>query len=375
MLAVQKFLLEGRSHEDLRAELAINVTPSATLPLVILNYNQIESPKGHPIVRECRGLVLHRDSHELVARSFPRFFNWGEMADEMPLFNFSDFAVQSKEDGSLVLVYHFQGEWRINTRGSFAQDNMPYQQFNWESAVLKTLGVYSRAELASGLDPELTYVGEFCSPWNKVVRRYEEPRTFMLTAFRGLKELSHDECDAAASACANVGKVKFLRPDRHNFKAVEEIQAFLAATAASDPTYEGVVIRDVNNYRWKIKSPTYLGLHRMKGEGENVFAPKNLLPFVITGEADELLTYFPEATEAFRKCEAKVGAAYDSLASVLDGAQGIAGQKEFALAIQKKTPFTGMLFQLRKTHGPNIPREALQALWRQSAEAIVKALF
>jgi hypothetical protein len=371
MLAVQKFLLDGRSHEDLRSELAIHVTPSATLPLVILNYNQIDSPKAHPIVRECRGLVLHRESHELVARSFPRFFNWGEMADEMPHFDFSDFAVQSKEDGSLVLIYHFQGEWRINTRGSFAQDNMPYQAFNWESAVLQTLGVSSRVDLASGLDPELTYVGEFCSPWNKVVRRYEEPRTFLLTAFRSLKELSHDECDAAAAAA----KARFLRPERHGFRALEEIQAFLSATAASDPTYEGVVIRDVNNHRWKIKSPTYLGLHRLKGDGENIFAPKNLLPFVLTGEADELLTYFPEATEAFRKCEAKVNAAYAVMQSVLDASQGIDVQKDFALAIQKKTPFTGLLFQLRKEHGPNIPREALAALWRKSSEAIVKALY
>ena len=27
---------------------------------VILNYNQIDSPKNHPVVKECRGLVLDK---------------------------------------------------------------------------------------------------------------------------------------------------------------------------------------------------------------------------------------------------------------------------------------------------------------------------
>jgi len=48
----------------------------------ILNYSQIDSPKQHPIVLECRGLVLDMNNNwELVARSFSRFFNRGEIVD------------------------------------------------------------------------------------------------------------------------------------------------------------------------------------------------------------------------------------------------------------------------------------------------------
>lgn len=47
---------------------------------VIFNYSQIDSPKQNPIVMECRGLVLDMNNNwELVARSFPRFFNYGEI--------------------------------------------------------------------------------------------------------------------------------------------------------------------------------------------------------------------------------------------------------------------------------------------------------
>jgi hypothetical protein len=83
-LQVQEYLHSGKSWANLTDELGIKVVFHPSLPLVTVNYDQIESPKTHPIVRECRGLVLHRQTFDLVARSFPRFFNWGEVADEMP---------------------------------------------------------------------------------------------------------------------------------------------------------------------------------------------------------------------------------------------------------------------------------------------------
>lgn len=42
MLEVQKYLRSGKTFEDLTAELAIKVTVHDTLPLAILNYNQID---------------------------------------------------------------------------------------------------------------------------------------------------------------------------------------------------------------------------------------------------------------------------------------------------------------------------------------------
>ena len=54
MLNVQKYL-QTKTLEDLNSEFAIKIAEHPDgLPLVILNYNQIESnPKTHPIIREC----------------------------------------------------------------------------------------------------------------------------------------------------------------------------------------------------------------------------------------------------------------------------------------------------------------------------------
>jgi hypothetical protein len=53
----------------------------------------------------------------------------------------------------------------------------------------------------------------------------------------------------------------------------------------------------------------------------------------------------------------------------------IVEQKTFAQAIQGRTPFTGILFGLRKAHGPNQTRDQLRQTWRDAEEMILKALF
>lgn len=366
MLQVQQYLRSGKSHDDLAQELGIKITRHESMPLVVLNYDQIESPKTHPIVRECRALVLHKDTHEVVAKSFSRFFNWGEVADEMPLFDFSDFIVQSKEDGSLVLLYYFEGHWHANTRGSFALDPMQFQDFSWREAFCRALGVNALDELGDKLVQGVTYVCEFCSPWNKIVRTYAKPQMYLLTAFRGLEEVGYVEADQLAGEL-------FLRPVRYNFSSIEEIQLFLQDQASKDPTFEGVVIRDRHGHRWKVKSATYLGLHRLKGEGDNMFNPKHLLPFILAGEESELLTYFPEVSDTFYKLKCKVQQAYIETLEVWADNWRIEDQKEFALAV-KDYPMSGLLFTLRKKHKMEQSSKILRQEWRQSEDMILKRL-
>ena len=79
-LEVQKFLRSNHTLYDLTDELGILVTehPNPNVPLVSLKYSQINSPKHNEIVKECRGLVLEKDTWNVVAKPFKRFFNLGE---------------------------------------------------------------------------------------------------------------------------------------------------------------------------------------------------------------------------------------------------------------------------------------------------------
>jgi hypothetical protein len=372
MLEVQKYLKNGKSLDDLTAELGIKVAKHQTLPLVILNYCQIESPKTNSIVRECRALVLNSNTFDIVARSFSRFFNWGEVTDEMNQFDFSDFCVHSKEDGSLVLIYFFENEWRINTRGSFATDAMQFQDFTWQEGILKALNLSAIKGLELNvLNPDYNYVFEFCSPWNKVVRQYDRPVLYLLGVFHGEREFSPAEVEEEFNRYLLGSPI--VKPDLHKFSSITEIQKFLEEKSASDPTFEGVVIRDKKNCRFKLKNPCYLSLHRIRGEGNNLFNPKHLLPFILSGEDDELLTYYNEVRPFYFEVKSRVQEEYIKLLEVWVTYKEIEDQKEFALTV-KNHKFSGILFQVRKQYAKNQTVQHLKQMWRDSDDLILKAI-
>ena len=58
-MLTQDFLRSGGTLKDLEARFAIKANRSSVHPsLVLLKYNQIDSPMGERLVQECRGLIL-----------------------------------------------------------------------------------------------------------------------------------------------------------------------------------------------------------------------------------------------------------------------------------------------------------------------------
>ncbi|MFY4731189.1 RNA ligase [Nitrospira sp. BLG_2] len=362
-----EYLRSGKSLVDLHNELHIEVNRHESLPLAILNYNQIESPKTDPIVRECRALVLNTEDWSLVARSFSRFYNWGEVADEMPLFNWDKSVALEKVDGSLILFYKFAGQWRVNTRGSYANmgmfntewqamyHNMP-ADWTWQQGILTALGIKSLDELDLYLDPSLTYVCEFCSLWNKVVREYKTPCVYLLTCYAGEEEVGPRD----VSIFKTVGQYPLYSAD--------DVTEYV--NSQPEATWEGCVVKDDANRRWKIKNRRYLSLHKMKGaNGDALYNPSTLLPFILEGEGDELLATYPEIKDCFYHYKNKVDTAYNELESLWLEYKDVPVQKDFALSIQGKTPFTGVLFNCRKS-GSSLKEE-----WAKAERHIDKTLF
>jgi hypothetical protein len=360
------YLRSGKTLDDLHTELGIEVNRHDSLPLAILNYSQIDSPKTDPIVRECRGLVLNSEDWSLVARAFPRFFNWGEVADEMPLFNWDNSVALEKVDGSLLLFYHFAGEWRVNTRGSFAGMGMFNTQwqadyfkmpmsFTWKDGILRALGIKDLSELDAYLDPALSYACEFCSLWNKVVREYKTPCVYQLSAFAGEEEVGPQS-------------VPFFKSvGQYSLRTADEVTDYV--NSQPEATWEGCVVKDDAHRRWKIKNKRYLAYHKMKGNGDALYNPSNLLPFILDGEGDELLAVYPEVKECFDSYKSRVNKAFSELDALWQANKDIENQKEFALSIVGKSPFTGLLFSARKNKTP------LKEEWRKAEDYILKGLF
>lgn len=365
MIAVQEYLRGGKTLDNLQDEFSINVYHHPELPLVGLKYSQIDSPKTHPIVRDCRGTVLEKDTWHVVAKPFRRFFNAGEVVEEYRLFNWGNFTCNTKEDGSLILVYFYRGEWHVNTSGSFGLGECGSSGKAWRDLFWETSKIDR-----SKLWPGMTYIFELCTIHNKIVRSYSAPVVFLLSVFDNstCQEMNPDWVDMAAS---NLG---VPRPESYSFASEEEIRSFLISKENTDKTFEGVIIRDDKGGRWKIKAETCVALHHLKDNG-NICNPKRMVPLVLAGEIDEVVAYLPEIESHIRDCEARVNAEWETLAAAWRDCWRIEDQKEFALAVLGKTRFAGLLFALRKGHGKSQAEELLREMWSGHAGGIVKVIY
>ena len=128
-MEVQKWLADGRVPEDLTVELGIKVKQHSLYPeLYHFSYDQLESPKDNPIVKECRGLILNsKDNWAVVAYPFNRFANHGESWSAEV--DWDSVRVQEKVDGSLMVVWFYDGKLVSPTS---LDDVQPFLQRMWE---------------------------------------------------------------------------------------------------------------------------------------------------------------------------------------------------------------------------------------------------
>ncbi len=363
MTPLQKFIIENGVEAVER--LGINVYRHPDLPLVGFKYSQIESPKTDEVVRWARGTVLEDVTWNLIAQPFVRFFNWGEHQEEMTRFNWNGCSCTSKEDGSLIICYWYRGEWHVNTSGSFGLGKVQrigeqsWRDLFWETFATNGGKKRNLVSVDDGLTRPTTYIFELCTPINKVVRTYAKPTLFLLGVFSGDEEIDPYE------VCAVSDLIGIKRPHRFDFRSADHAQDYLREQAMTDPTFEGIVARDVRGTRFKIKSDSYVALHRLK-DNNNIARTDRLIEIALASEQDEVLTYFPELADEFGKVKARLDAEYAGLCEVWERYKSAPDQKSFAMAV-KAHQYSGLLFQARKA-----PPATLEALWRSSGDAIIK---
>jgi tRNA splicing ligase len=232
-LHVQRYLRSGKTPEDLKEDLGINFKRHPSLPLILFKYSQIDSPRHHELVRECRGIVLEEGTWKIVAKGFNRFFNVGEVDWEYRRFNWDDFEVRSKEDGSLILLYNYEGEWHVNTSGSFGLGELDSYGGTWRDLFWATAPFHVND--LKMFNPTQTLVFELCTPYNKVVRTYK-PTVYLLGIFDHVwqnegypsMELSPHLVDDLAEGLG------VPRPKSYKFSGQEEVRKFLQDQEDSD---------------------------------------------------------------------------------------------------------------------------------------------
>ncbi|MCZ2397829.1 MAG: T4 RnlA family RNA ligase [Chitinophagales bacterium] len=352
MLEVQKFLNacvyeQGMTRQQALAELtsqfAIKVKHYEEDGIVLLDYHTLDSPKLHPVVIECRSLILQFNTFGVVSRKFDRFFNYGEALDYYHDFDLSRSVIMEKADGSLIGVYHHNGKWHISTRGMAFAEGEHAMGGTFRDKVLDAFGMTEEEfqTVFSVFNKSLTFVLEYTSPENRIVTKYEKPEMVLLSANDGEKEWDYDTmyCNLIAYGVKNIRKVKTY--------SASCMDAVVQLANSLPDLQEGFVIYDpVSNKRMKVKSSLYVVAHAIRGN-DPLPTKKNLLNLLFTGELDEFIAYFPEWTEKAEEVRSEVLLVQQGLAEAWNNYHQIEDQKEFALSI-KNVKHNGILFQARK---------------------------
>ncbi len=129
-----------------------------TLPLTIWNYTEKVQYEGlwDDVTLQTRGLVTD-DKGNVVARPFKKFFNIEEERHTPT----SEFDVYEKMDGSLGILFNYEGQWVLATRGSFASDQS-----------LKGFFMLQKYDFKK-LHKDYTYLFEIIYDDNRIVVKYD----------------------------------------------------------------------------------------------------------------------------------------------------------------------------------------------------------
>lgn len=325
--------------EALTEQLAISV--KKVDDLLVLNYNQIDSPKTNPIVMECRSLILEAGTLNVVSRSFDRFFNYGEALNVMPEIDWSKARAYEKVDGSLIKIYNHKGHWYISTKGTAYGDSdcmgygVTFQELVWKALDCKNDYEFQQKCRQNDLFEEFTYIFELTSVENRVVKRYEGYKLHYLAARSNSHGYYVTKCELVTALRFGALETKF-----YEFNTVEEC---LRTARELKDLDEGYVIYQDGVPIAKVKSPAYVAVHHIRGEGLN---PKRIMQLVLVNEQEEYLQYFPEDRDVFIPYIEAKNKLDQQIVSVYNSCKWIENQKEFAVYAQQY-PFKAALFQAR----------------------------
>jgi len=225
-----------------------------------------------------RGTVYEVGTNKIVAIAFPKFFNFGELQPviQKTLLKKTKFDVFEKMDGSLGIIYFYDGEWRINTRGSFQSD----QAIRGKEILDAKYGGHGRIRRGA------TYLVEIIYPENRIIVDYgSESKLTFLAAFdnESGEELEPDNIHPAHSLY-----IKNNRAEKYAFNSIDDVIAWQSELGKME---EGGVVRFADGYRCKFKSAEYLKVARLLSE----MTPLNFWKAMKDGVVqDEIIEEIPE---------------------------------------------------------------------------------
>lgn len=317
MLKVDE-LFSDSEYQNMKAQGYVRENDHSTLDLKILNYTEKAQYDGewNNVTTQCRGLIVNSEGL-VVARPFDKFLNYGQNLNDHKLMD-ERVVVTDKLDGSLGILWTYEGEQGIATRGSFTSDQAIHATYLWK--------------MKYGFDvaPNWTYLFEIIYPENRIVLDYGLRDELILLGVR-------DNEDGYVLLPEQVVTWRGPRATTFPYKTLRE-----ALAAPQRFNAEGFVVYFPDqDYRVKIKQDDYVALHKIvtglteRRVWENLSEGKTLIDMleIIPDEWHEWLkTTVRELTSAFAVVNMMAHNDYSQIRKELEKNFGADGwsRKDFA---------------------------------------------
>ena len=227
--------------------------------LYMITYYDGKSNFDNPITHKCRGVILEKDTNNIVCYTFNRSVDFiNDLTYLNNKFPFNDkTVVQESIDGTQIKLFYYGDKWRVATTRSI-------DAYSTRFSSRRTFGeMFDEALALSNLNLETLnkrkcYSFVLCHPDNRIITKYEKPD--LVHVFT--RDLDTLEVDL-------IYDVGVRKPQTLEYQGYEKL-----LEDANNLEYykEGFVLHsgDEQNKMMKIKSKNYLKCCRMRGNNNNI---------------------------------------------------------------------------------------------------------
>ncbi|AYV78668.1 MAG: RNA ligase [Edafosvirus sp.] len=349
--------------------------------------------KDCAIYRECRQLVLGLPDFQIVARSFSRFFDLNENADDTKIIKSAkSIKFVEKHDGSIIMIFNYKGIWRLVSRGSFGENkdvrgdddkleddkDLPEKGSlpSWQTLFENTIGfTLESLNTSTIVDNDRSYIFELCTKYNRVVRPYNTDQVFLLASRSktDFTESTDEDLDTIATS------LKIKRPQIYSVTGYLQAIELLNQFSITNPMFEGVIAKVEYSegvfVRAKLKTESWELMHKSMHKSKIILTPEMIIQFYLNGSLDKIINESNTETkkEYIDSIILKVNDEEKKLITIWNSAKDITNQAEFAIEINKNDgtelaiskEYKSILFKLKKN-----PEMSIRELWKNSCHIV-----
>ena len=284
-MEVLRCVSEGDTYETTKTKLnklGLTVKEYPDLDLYLIKYDKEVSDMTDPDSNMCRGMIVRMSDNKAVCVPPPKSCNIEKIYSSIEQWN--TLSIEDFIDGTMINLFYSSGKWHISTRSNIGGHCRWYGQKTFNEMFNEACNINFEA-----LDTSKFYTFVLLHPENIIVTKYSIPE-IILVSVGTIVDGTYVNLDIYKE------DIGIKTPFSYRFDSIQDIKNYVFK---QNYQKQGIVIKDKNNNRYKIRNPNYDHVKLMRGNTNNLkyLYYENKKHKMIR----EYLNYFPEETELYKQ--------------------------------------------------------------------------